>query len=134
MLDEWEATLDLPDPCAGPEPTVALRQAQVTARLIAGGGQSIAYFVSFAATLGYAITIEQFAPARADALLADEPLYDPAWAFAWRINAPEFTIDYLCADTGRADDPLASWENTVLICEMSRLAPAHTIPLFNLTG
>lgn len=134
LLPEWEATLGLPDPCAGPDPTVALRQAQVAARFSAGGGQSIPYFISFAKTLGYAITVEQFAPARADALLADEPLYDPDWAFAWRINAPEFTIAYFRADTGNADDPLATWENTVLICEMNRLAPAHTIPLFNLTG
>lgn len=134
MLDEWEATLGLPDPCAGPEPTVTLRQAQVTARLIAGGGQSIAYFVNFAKTLGYDITVTQFAPARADALRADEPVYDPAWAFAWQVNAPEFTIEYFCADTGNADDPLATWGNTVLICEMNRLAPAHSTIIFNFTG
>jgi len=129
-LDEWEATLGLPDPCAGPEPTVALRQAQVTARFIAGGGQSIAYFVNFAKTLGYDITITQFAPSRFGRPFGGN-FGGTAWAFTWQINAPQFTVATFNFGTGHFGDPFASWGNTVLQCELQRLSPAHTTLLFN---
>lgn len=131
LLPEWEETLGLPDPCAGPDPTVALRQAQVAARFSAGGGQSIAYFVGFAKTLGYDITITQFAPFAAGRGRAGTPLYGEAWAHAWQVNAPEFSISYFLAGVGSAGEPLATWGNTVLQCELQRLAPAHTTVIFN---
>jgi len=131
LLPEWEATLGLPDPCAGPDPTVALRQAQVAARFSAGGGQSIDYFISFAKTLGYAITVEQFAPFAAGRGRAGTPLYGAAWAFAWQVNAPQFSISFFAAGSGSAGEPLASWGNTVLQCELRRLSPAQTTVIFN---
>lgn len=133
LLPEWEASLGLPDPCAGESPTIALRQAQVTARFIAGGGQSIAYFVNFAKTLGYDITIEQFAPFRVGASRVGTPLYGEAWAFAWQVNAPEFSISYFAVDVSAVGEPLATWGNTVLQCELRRLVPAHTTVIFNYT-
>ena len=36
LLPEWEATLGLPDPCAGLSPTVDLRRNQVVARFVGG--------------------------------------------------------------------------------------------------
>ncbi|MCQ8240511.1 YmfQ family protein [Rhizosaccharibacter radicis] len=130
LLPEWESTLDLPDPCAGPSPTLQLRRAQVVARLTDAGGCSIAYLTGYAATLGYSITITQFAPARADLMRADDPVLDPDWAHTWRINAPAVTTISFSADLSNADDPLATWGNAVLECEMRRLAPAHTYVLF----
>ena len=131
LLAEWEATLGLPDPCAGPDATIAQRQAHVVARLTQAVGSSIPALVGFAAALGYAITITEFAPARADSLVADGPVYDPAWAFAWQVNAPGFVIKYFCADQSYADDPLETWASRVLQCELLRIAPAHTIPMFS---
>ncbi|HTI79842.1 MAG TPA: putative phage tail protein [Acetobacteraceae bacterium] len=131
LLPEWEASLGLPDPCAGEAPTTALRQAQVTARFIAGGGQSIAYFVNFAKTLGYDITITQFSPFRVGASTVGSPLYGEAWAFVWQVNAPQFSISYFSVGIGAAGEPLATWGNTVLQCELRRLAPAHTTVIFN---
>jgi uncharacterized protein YmfQ (DUF2313 family) len=130
MLPEWEATLGLPDPCAGEAPTIALRQAQVAARFIAGGGQSIAFFVGFAKTLGYDITITQFAPSRFGRPFGS-PFGGVAWAFAWQVNAPQFTVATFNFGTGNFGDPFASWGNTVLQCELQRLSPAHTIITFN---
>ncbi|HET6609013.1 MAG TPA: putative phage tail protein [Rhodopila sp.] len=131
LLPEWEASLGLPDPCAGESPTIALRQAQVTARFAAGGGQSIAYFVNFANTLGYDITIEQFSPFRVGASRVGTPLYGEAWAFAWQVNAPQFSISYFAIGVSAVGEPLATWGNTVLQCELRRLAPAHTTVIFN---
>lgn len=134
LLPEWEATLGLPDPCAGPEPTVSLRQQQVQARIAAQGGQSIPYFIAFAAALGFSITITEFAPARADELCADDPVYGDDWAHAWQVNVQGFTLAEFEADIGCADEPLASWSNEVLECELRRVAPAHTVLLFAYLG
>jgi uncharacterized protein YmfQ (DUF2313 family) len=133
LLPEWEASLGLPDPCAGVSPTIQARQQQVAARFIAGGGQSIAFFVAFAATLGYPITITEFAPFRVGVSHAGDPAYGTAWAHAWQVNAPTFTIEYFQAGHDAAGEPLASWGNTVLQCELQRLAPAQTTLMFSYT-
>lgn len=60
FLPEWEATLGLPDPCLGSSPTFAQRFAQVGARFVAIGGSSRAALTSFAAALGFVITITAY--------------------------------------------------------------------------
>jgi len=130
LLPEWEATLGLPDPCAGPAPTIQQRQAQVLARLTATGGQSIPYFIAFAAALGFEVTVTEYAVARADFMLADDPVNGDAWAYAWTINAPAGATFEFAADISAADEPLAAWGNAVLECEIARYAPAETVPLF----
>ncbi|CAB3742479.1 hypothetical protein LMG24238_06888 [Paraburkholderia sediminicola] len=129
LLPEWESTLGLPDPCAGEAPTTQQRVAQVVARLTATGGQSIAYFTAVAAALGYAITITQFVPSRFGKNFGT--LFGgTAWAFAWQVNAPTFTIAGLQFG-GSFGTPFASWGNNVLQCELQRFAPAHTTVLFS---
>lgn len=131
MLPEWEESLGLPDPCAGPSPTIQERQQQVNARFTAAGGQSVPYFIALAASLGYSVTITQFAPFRAGINAVGQPISGETWAFAWQINAPQFTIERFSAGRDAVGDPLASWGNTVLQCEMQRVAPAHTVLIFN---
>jgi uncharacterized protein YmfQ (DUF2313 family) len=131
LLPEWQATLGLPDPCAGPAPTLAQKQAQVLARFTASGGQSVDYFVNFAKALGYDISITQYAPFRAGVSRAGQPACSQDWAFVWRVNAPAISISYFSAGIGSAGEPLASWGNLVLQCEITRLSPAHTNVLFS---
>jgi len=129
LLPEWEAALGLPDPCAGPAPTTQQRVAQVVARLTATGGQSIAYYTAVAAALGYAITVTQFVPSRFGKNFGT--LFGgTAWAFAWQVNAPTFTVNSLQFG-GSFGTPFASWGNNVLQCELQRFAPAHTTVLFS---
>jgi uncharacterized protein YmfQ (DUF2313 family) len=132
LLPEWQSSLGLPDPCAGDTPTLTQEQAQVVARFVAGGGQSVDYFVNFAATLGYDITITQFAPSRFGRPFGQQ-FGGVAWAFAWQINAPQFTVDYLTFGNSTFGQPFSSWGTTVLQCELQRLAPAHTTVLFSYT-
>jgi uncharacterized protein YmfQ (DUF2313 family) len=134
LLPEWEASLGLPDPCAGEDPTVALRQAHVIARLTQSLGPSIADLTAFAAALGYPVTIQEYAPARAGKLRAGQPCYGAAWAFAWLVIAPATEVFYFRAGSGRAGDPLSTFGSAVLQCEFKRIAPAHTIPMFGYTG
>lgn len=131
LLPEWEETLGLPDPCAGTSPTLQGRRAQVVARFTGVGGQSAAYMISYAASLGYSITITQFAPARTGLIRAGQPACGPDWAHAWRVNAALNTVVRARAGASVAGDPLASWSNQVLECELREIAPAHTIIIFS---
>lgn len=130
LLPEWEATLGLPDPCAGPQPSIAARQAQVLARFAGVGGQSPDYFVSYAAKLGYTVTITQYTPFRMGQQTMGDPLGSPDWAFTWSVNAPLVTQIPFRMGQSAMGDPLESWSNEVLECEIKGYAPAHTVVLF----
>ncbi|KVC66608.1 YmfQ family protein [Burkholderia stagnalis] len=130
LLPEWESTLGLPDPCAGPAPTIQARRAQVVARLAATGGQSVSYFTRLAANLGYAITITQFSPFRFGQSNFGTPLYGIPWAFAWQVNAPTFSVKSFLFGNSAYGEPFAAWNNNVLQCELQIYAPAHTQLLF----
>lgn len=131
LLVEWEESLGLPDPCAGLSPTIQLRRNQVVAKLTATGGQSAAYMIKFAANLGYTITITQYAPFRMGQGRCGMPLGGPDWAFAWRVNAPTASPIFFRTGQSAMGEPLESWGNTVLQCQMQEIAPAHTILNFS---
>ncbi|WP_168403829.1 YmfQ family protein [Erwinia amylovora] len=135
MLPEWEETLGLPDDCSiGEIDSIAKRQAAVVAKLISTGGQSIAYFITIASTLGYDITITQYRQARAGMSVCGDALNGEDWPFTWRINAPRTTIKYALTGISYCGDPLRSWGNKQLECQLNRLAPSHLILLFNYAG
>lgn len=131
LLPDWESTLGLPDPCAGAAPTVVARQQQVVARLTRSGGQSAAYYIAYAAILGYTITITEFAPARVGQSRMGQPLCGPDWAFAWQVNSSQTTVVPSRVGSARVGDPLVTWGNEVLQCEISAIIPAHTIAIFS---
>jgi len=130
LLPEWEATLGLPDPCAGANPTIAQRQAAVLARFTADGGQTPAYFVAIAAALGFVITITQFAPFRVGHSRVGDPLCDASWSSAWQVNAPADEITWFRVGQGAAGEPLAVWNDAVLQCTLTEIKPAHTLLIF----
>lgn len=130
LLPEWESTLGLPDPCAGAAPTIPQRRSQVIARFTNIGGASIPYFIGFAESLGYTVTIEQYSQARAGQLRAGMPCCGYDWNFASKITAPLNTVVRAKAGAMAAGDPLVSWGNAVLECEFRAIMPAHTIPIF----
>ncbi|MBR8435194.1 DUF2313 domain-containing protein [Burkholderia cenocepacia] len=132
LLPEWEATLGLPDPCAGEAPTTEQRVAQVVERLVATGGQSIAYFTAVAKAIGYTITVKQFVPSQFG-MTFGSPFGGDEWAFAWMISAPNFSVNELTFG-GSFGTPFTAWGNNVLQCELARYAPAHTILMFAYPG
>ena len=133
LLPEWESTLGLPDPCAGVAPTIQARRAHVVARFATSGGQSVAYMKAFALSLGYSIDITQFVPTRAGVLRAGLPACGAAFAFAWRVTAPLNTSFAFRSGLSAAGEPLSSIGNTVLECELTNVAPAHTTVFFAYT-
>ncbi|GAN95344.1 bacteriophage tail protein [Komagataeibacter europaeus NBRC 3261] len=127
LLTEWEATLGLPDPCAGESPTLVQRRAQVVARLTDSGGASVAYFTAFAAALGYSITITEYAPARAGIMRAGDAVQGEDWAYCWLVSAPGYSPVLFEAGQSCAGDALMTWTNNVLQCEFATRNPAHLI-------
>jgi uncharacterized protein YmfQ (DUF2313 family) len=130
LMPEWEETLGLPDPCTGELPTLQQRQQAICAKFAARGGQSVQYFIDLAESLGYTVTIKQFAPFRAGINRAGDPAYSAEWGFAWAIIGPIATVTYFRADVSTAGEPLAAWGNELLECTIREYAPAHTIPIF----
>jgi len=112
LLPEWEASLGLPDPCAGPSPTVPQRQGQVVARLIGGGGHTIAFYEAFASALGFTATIQTYAPFCVGRNACGQPLAGAAWAFALGVA--------ITANPG-------GLPTSVLLCELNRIRLAHTV-------
>ncbi len=130
LLEEWEATLGLPDPCAGEATTILERRAQVVAKLTGLGGQSKSYYIGVAAALGYTITITEFKPFTVGDPVG-LPLYGADWAHAWQVTAPLNTVAYFEVGAWRAGDPLARWGNAVLECVLENIKPAHTELIFS---
>ena len=130
LLPEWESTLGLPDPCAGVAPTIAQRRAQVTARFAGRGGQSVDYFITFAANLGFPIAITEFTPYRCGMPLG-RPMNGEAWAFAWQVNAASVNVHRFTLGTDACGEPFATFGNAVLECELRRVAPAHATLIFS---
>ena len=132
LLPEWEASVGLPDPCSGEDVTVAQRQAHVVARLIETDGPSIASLVGFAAALGYAIKVVEFTPSRFGQPFGRN-FFGPAWASTWEIVVAGLTIRPFYFGIGVFGEPFRTWANSVLLCELDRLKPAHTALLLTYT-
>lgn len=62
MLTDWETAFGLPDPCVTEPLTIEARRAALLNKITIQGAQSRAFFIAAAATLGYTITIYEYAP------------------------------------------------------------------------
>lgn len=111
LLAEWEASLGLPDPCAGPNATEAQRRDQVRARFAGGGGQSRGRYIEYARELGFDVEIVNHAPFRAGHSRIGSPLASDAWTFVWTVR--------VIANRGGLSPG-------VLACELNAIRPAET--------
>lgn len=131
LLPDWERVAGLPDRCAGVlEDTQQGRRNALLAKLTSTGGQSIPYFISVAAALGFDITITEYRPFRAGLSVAGDALTNGLWRHVWRVNAPAQTVISFRAGLSAAGEPLASWGNAPLECKINQLKPAHTLAIF----
>lgn len=132
MLPDWERAFGLPDPCVGSGLTLEQRLETLYAKVTSTGGQSRQFFIDLAASLGYEITITEFKPYTVNDSV-DTPIYGDDWWFAWQVNAPENTVNYLTVNSD-VNTPLASWGNERLECSINRLKPAQTQVIFAYGG
>ncbi len=130
LLPEWERDVGLPDPCVEAAQTIAERRQALVGRLVAGGGPTPAFFRQLAAALGVEVTIQEFR-SEAQAIAAGIPYTGTSWAHTFRVNVPQsVSIREFRAGSGAAGEPLRTWGNDVLECQIKRFKPAHTAVLF----
>lgn len=130
LIYEWEDSLGLPDACIGASATMQARRSAVVAKLTGTGGQSKAYFIGYALTLGYAITVEEYTPFRVGQHSMGHALGGDDWAHTWAVVAPETTVVSFTMGKSAMGEPLQSWGNTALECSLRKIAPGHTNLLF----
>lgn len=110
MIEDWEALFSITPDTAD----LALRRRTVVQRLVSRGGQSRAFFIALAATLGYTITIDEGFLCRVGSRVGSR-----TWAigasFTWRVNV-----------AGPADAGTPALEVAV-----GRSKPAHTTVFFS---
>lgn len=136
LLPEWEAWAGLPDICTGGMSTLQERREALVQKLTSGGGQSRAYFVSLAATLGYTITIDEFRPFICGKSRCGDQLNGGAEArFYWRVTVPNAKLIRFTCGVSRCGDSLGKIDRAApLECVLQRLKPAHTEIIFNYSG
>lgn len=110
-LEDWERVMGLPDPCAGPSPTVDQRRAQVLARFRQAGGPSAEAIIAFAADLGVTITVAPIGPFRVGRSHMGNHLGEIEMNYALEVIAP-------------------APPNPVLECELRSVMHAHTTLIF----
>lgn len=131
LLPQWELSEGLPDACVITAQTVEQRRAQVVARFVGLGGQSIPFLTAYALNLGYVITIQEFSPFYADRGTADGPLWSEIAGYLWQVTTSALTAQYFQADISAADDALVAWSTNVVACELSALAPAYSTVIYS---
>jgi uncharacterized protein YmfQ (DUF2313 family) len=132
LLPDWERNFGLPDPCAGPAPSLQARRQQLVARVTDQGGQSQAIIIAKMAALGFDVTITTYQPAYGGIAVGGSPALGPGWEFVWAINLPANTVTYAAGGVSAGGDPVAEFGNDVLFCEAQRISPAHTILIFTI--
>lgn len=81
LLADWERNYGLE-----PSGSIDVRRAALLAQILAGGGQSRAFYVQLAAALGYTTTITEFSPHTVISSVA-EPLRGGLWRYIWLVRA-----------------------------------------------
>lgn len=133
LIDEWERVLGLPDPCTASATTLAARQLIAWRKLAYQAGQTPAFYVALAASVGMEIEIHEFDPDVDDwdptltALITDGK-----WRFVWRVHvltATDFTL--FRVGTSAVGDRLVEGGAIDLECMIQAARPAHTRVIFS---
>lgn len=147
LLPDWERNFGLPDPClALPPQTIGARQAALVAKMTILGGQSRAFFISLAASLGYKVTITEYSPyhcgisqcgdTRNTAGIYRWQIGPATIRYYWTVNVGLAPLSWIRCGEGRCgvDPSLTIGVATGLQCRLGQWAPAHTQVLFNYSG
>lgn len=119
MLDDWEAALGLPDPCAPAPKEASLRRARIRSKLSSSGGQNQAYFLEVLSQLGYVASITELTPFEMGQKGMGDPVGGGEWANTWEVAVP-----------GR----VLSDVQQLLMCVINQIKPAHTAVTYSFGG
>jgi uncharacterized protein YmfQ (DUF2313 family) len=116
LQPEWLESLGLPGGCLVSYANTSQAQSAIVAQLTDAGGCSVAYFENLAASLGFQVTVQQYAPFRVGSPIGS-PLYPASYAFVWSMKV------------------ISGSPASYLYCEIAKRSPAHTMfYLINVDG
>lgn len=130
-LLDWERVYGLPDPCVTIAQTIEQRRAALVSKVAALGGQSRAYFIGIAISMGYPdATIDEFQQMNCNSD-CNAALNSEADTFYWQLNLPQSTGGVFYMDCNSdCNSALQSWGDEAIECRINKLKPAHTTALF----
>lgn len=132
LMDDWERVLGLPDPCTAASTTLGARQLIAWRKLAYQAGQTPAFYVALAASVGMDVEIHEFDPDVDDHDASLTPLItDGKWRFVWRVhvlNATDYTA--FRVGTSAVGERLIEGGSIDLECMIRAAAPAHTHVIF----
>lgn len=133
LVPDWERVMQLPDPCMGESPTFADRQLAVRRRLLEVGGQTPAYFVELAFSLGYrqARVVEHRAPRFGRARFGSANLGTWGAQFMWTLETGQRLAQGSRFGFSHWGQHFGGAANGALECLVGRAAPAHTLETIN---
>lgn len=130
MLADWERALGLPDDCTDLATTINARQAACWAKLAARAGQTPAFYVALAASLGFTVVIHEFDP-DVDDYDSGPDISDGRWRYVWRVEVlDQVDFSVFRAGSSSAGDLLVQGGAADLECVIRKAAPAHTHVVF----
>lgn len=130
LLTDWERIAGLPDTCVTADLTVDQRRASLVSKLTSLGGQSRAYFIALASSLGYPnATIDEYQPMNCNDNCNDV-LNSGADRFVWQINLAQQGGTFIANCNSTCDSPLQAWGDETIECQINRYRPAHTNVIF----
>lgn len=105
------------------------RHAALVMKVTMRGGQTPAFFIWLAASIGYVITITEFSPVTTE-FDTEQPTRDEQWRYVWQVNA---ALTNLRESTSEDDTEMATavWGNDLLESTINRYKPAHTLVVFS---
>lgn len=133
LIPEWEVVMGLPDACLGANPSFEDRRLAVQQRLVAVGGQSIAYFIELAAGQGYpnATVTEHRAPRFGRSRFGTAHFGTWHAQFMWTLNTGgrhkagrRFGVSYW-------GERFGANPGSAIECVVRRASPAHTVEHIN---
>lgn len=132
LLPDWERVLGLPDSCSPHNQTLQERREAAHARWIARGGQSKAYFIGLAKSLGYDITIDTYKPFVTGLSRCGDNLDFVDSRFVWRVNVPgERAYFFRAGESACGESLLQIVPATQLECIFRKLQSSHSDLFFN---
>jgi len=137
LLTDHEFDLGIPDECVSLANSLGERRLYANTKLTYIGGQSKAFYIELANTLGYTITITEFAPFIAGVGVAGAPVHEPDAVYFWLVTVSflDPTVIYFTAGASGAGDLLVYFFGLeILQCVLEKYKPAHTHLLWDYDG
>ena len=120
LIDEWEASLGLPDSCSIGTQTLAERQAAVYAKYTDLGGARIPRYLKLAEAMGYPNASTRRYRMHTVELTCEEPVYEASARFAWSLLLSSGTRAVESTVLSGVEEPLRTWGDAVLECVILR--------------